>query len=483
MGNQYSVPGPNDVVILQYGNGFNCDCGPARFEASQAAADQRLLARGVRSDEVTAKIQELNVVVGKFRNPFCYIFPPLIAGMIVMVAIQISPFIGRRGGERDRMLSGFECPRGSFLTSEQDRLIWPTIAGDKRVCGKAAEYHAEYCDEASNKDCFDHLVNACCESNNRGSDNQCEWKRVCELHEAKDPVGNRCCAFYCCAEPNHRETKRWDMKGPHQISPEEANSEDHLEHCPMMHPHDRIFDLSGARSDLSRATAAERAALRAEPWFNETLTLVNYVGGTMDLGCQCNVLYDSEKWSPSCEKMLVAGDFRSKRKETHHDDGGPSFLDILRYMGGLIVFLFVAPGIYCLCIQRSKKIRIVKDFFADWVQRGIVQRVSYFPGSKHMQARVTLHLPPMNTNVMLVSNSNGHPGIQMAVVQQPLAPVIEPPRGGASDNMRGTIVMQGAAQPQIATGVVVSSSVPMLVPSQQSASGNQIAPMPVPTIK
>ena len=100
-----------------------------------------------------------------------------------------------------------------------------------------------------------------------------------------------------------------------------------------------------------------------------------------------------------------------------------------------------------------------------------------------MQARVTLHLPPMNTNVMLVSNSNGHPGIQMAVVQQPLAPVIEPPRGGASDNMRGTIVMQGAAQPQIATGVVVSSSVPMLVPSQQPASGNQIAPMPVPTIK
>merc|ERR1712196_734163 len=124
----------------------------------------------------------------------------------------------------------------------------------------------------------------------------------------------------------------------------------------MMHPHDRIFDLSGARSDLSGATAAETATLRAEPWFNETLTLVNYVGGTMDLGCQCNVHYDYEKWSPSCEKMLVAGDFRSERKEIRRDDGGP--------------------------------------FFPDWVQRGIVQRVSYFPGSKHVQARLTLHLPP-----------------------------------------------------------------------------------------
>ena len=192
----------------------------------------------------------------------------------------------------------------------------------------------------------------------------------------------------------------WDMKGPHQISPELAGSKEILQECPMMSPNDRIFDSSAGLWELSGENTDIGSSV--EPWFNETLTLDAYVRGSMDLGCQCSLRHDSQRYYPECEKMLVAGDFLSERRWDEPQAAGLSFLEILRYMGGGVVLPFVVPGIYCLCRQRSRKIRVVINFFEDWVQRGIVQRVSFFPGSKHTQGRLTLHLPPtnnaMNTN-------------------------------------------------------------------------------------
>lgn len=269
------------------------------------------------------------------------------------------------------------------------------------------------------------------------------------------------------------------MKGPHQISLERASSTESLSECPMMRPHDRIFDLP--------ENMTGGAKLRAEHWFNESLTLGTYVGGAMDLGCQCNVRYDSQEWYPTCKKMLVAGAFESERTlgEGHYDDHDgddkPSALDILRYMGGGVMLFFMVPGLYVFFHQRSAQIRKISNFFSDWMQRGIVQRVVYFPGSKHAQPRLTLHLPPTNTGMMAYSSQSGAPGIQMAVMQQPIvhAPVIQPSRGGESSNISGN----GVLHPQIATGVVVSSSAPVLVPHQQQTARNQVAPLPVPVAK
>ena len=141
MGNNHSLPGPNEIVLLQYGSGYGCDCGPARFEPSQAAGDERLLARGLTPEEVTAKIQELNVVMRNFRNPLLFILPPMFIGLIVFTTIQFGwIFVGPRRG---RMLSSFECPRGLPRTSNVDKLVWPMNEGDTRVCGEADKYHAE----------------------------------------------------------------------------------------------------------------------------------------------------------------------------------------------------------------------------------------------------------------------------------------------------------------------------------------------------
>ena len=94
---------------------------------------------------------------------------------------------------------------------------------------------------------------------------------------------------------------------------------------------------------------------------------------------------------------------------------------------------------------------MVAEFFADWVQRRIVQRVSYFPGGKHAQARLTLHLAHMN---------------------QPLP------------NAAGTVYGGAAVQMVVAQPVVLSSSMP--VATQQhygGASTSQVMPLPVPVPK
>lgn len=246
-----------------------------------------------------AKVQELNVVMGKFRNPLCFILPPMFIGLVAMTTIQLHPIFVGRGGERRQMMSSFECPRGMPRTSKEGKLIWPMNEGDTRVCGEADKYHAEYCNEANNKGCFDHLVDMCC-----GSNNQCKWKRACEHHEAKDPKGYKCCAFYCCGHSSGGNSM-WDMKGPHQISPEWAGSKESLEECPMMSPRDRIFHLSAGSWELSGENKTNGAMVRVEPWFNETLTLDAYVEGTMDLGCRCSLRLRFSKvlsilWKNAC---------------------------------------------------------------------------------------------------------------------------------------------------------------------------------------
>ena len=61
----------------------------------------------------------------------------------------------------------FECPGGMKRIPNVDKLIWATIAGDARSCGKADTYYTEYCNEASDKGCYDHLVKTCCDGTTR----------------------------------------------------------------------------------------------------------------------------------------------------------------------------------------------------------------------------------------------------------------------------------------------------------------------------
>ena len=61
----------------------------------------------------------------------------------------------------------FECPGGMKRIPNVDKLIWATIAGDARSCGAADTYYTEYCNEASDKGCYDHLVKTCCDGTTR----------------------------------------------------------------------------------------------------------------------------------------------------------------------------------------------------------------------------------------------------------------------------------------------------------------------------
>ena len=484
MGNHFpTAAGPNCIVLLQQGGGANGDCGPARFEADHAAADNRLLAR-VAPDEVREKITALNSEMRKFRNPCCFILPPLVLGLLVMVVIQIMPFVLPKIKDR-RLSSGLVCPRGLPRTTKVDKLIFPE-EDDIRKCGDADEIHDEYCSEATNKGCYDHLVRQCC-----GYDNACKGRRACERHEEDDPYANRCCNFYCCKDDTGTDERSepWDMKGPHLVEPPERMLQS--SECPLMSPGDRIFRLSGS--------AWEDPTLVSKPWFNETMTLGAYVQGgtwggkrqgpTIDLGCNCNVHKKDQELYPVCDNSIVTGDFRSERpehKDHEEDHGKPFALDILRYMGGGIVLIFLIPGLCCMCEQRKRKEQMVLEFFADWVQRGIVTRVHYFPGAKHAQARLTLHLP--YTSPSTTVHGGGGAAVQMVMVQQPGVHVIQPPRGvvgGGHGSAGGAI--QVFAQPgqqlqpvPVATDVVVSSQMPVM---QQTAAGNQVMPVAVPIPK
>lgn len=390
--------------------------------------------------------------------------------------------------------SSLICPSGQPRTTKKDKLIWPDIHGDKRSCGAADEYYRDYCNERENVGCYNHLVKMCC-----GQDNVCEGRRVCNLGEVHDPYGNNCCNFFCCTSSEDdagARTEPWDMKGPYLEDTGSHNSEGNSVgyHCPRMQPSDRIFHL----------TADAPLKLRAEPWFNESLNLSSYVQGVtwmgkqlgpvMNLGCNCDARHDSRppngpfenEWYAVCDKMIVTGRFRSERHMTEEDLDHDEFffLDILRYMGGLIVILFIIPGICCLARQRKRMQEMVTEFFADWVQRGIITRVSYFPGAKHSQARLTLHLPYtyMNSAMMTNPNSGTGAGVQMVMVQQPGAHMNQPYLGGALGGSVAHVVPQPGphAQPMPVARSVVVSTMPI---QQPNVVGNQVMPMVAPIDK
>jgi hypothetical protein len=495
MGNQFAPAAePNCIVLLQQGGGANGGCGPARFDPDHAAADTRLLAR-VAPDEVRAKITSLNSEMRRFRNPCCFILPAVLVGLLVMAAIQIAFFAIKGEESRRKLSSGLVCPRGLPRTTKVDKLIWPD-EDDRRKCGDADTIHDKYCSEAENKPCYEQLVRQCC-----GYDNACKGRRACERHEASDPYANSCCNFYCCKDDtgSDERSEPWDMKGPHWVESPHQSPE-----CLSMRPVDRIFRLSGSAWEDSKFKVSSN--LYAEPWFNETLSLGAYVQGgvwggkrqgpTMDLGCNCNVhKKNDQEWYAVCDKMIVTGDFRSERWPEGHEyesryEDEYFWLDILRYMGGGVVFIFLIPALCCMCEQRKRKQQMIVEFFADWVRRGIVVRVSYFPGSKHAQARLTLYLPPYTNPGIVMANGGGGAAVEMVLVPQAGAHVIQPPRGlvgGGGGNAGGAI--QVLAQPgqqlqriPVATDVVVSSNMMPLV--QQRAAGNQVVPVPVavPTI-
>jgi hypothetical protein len=446
MGQFPSPAGPNDVVILQYGGGQQCDCGPARFEPSQVAADNRLLSRGVSPEEVRAKFQDLSAKLRKFRNPLVFILLPLFIGLVLTFVLQLLPVLGHKSHKR-ALSASLVCPIGQPRTTKTDKLIWPDQKGDMRSCGQADEYVSEYCNKDKDEGCYNHIVRTCC-----GRDNACKGQRVCERHEVDDPFGNKCCNFYCCAEDKAQQGgESWDMKGPSWTT--EPPPE-----CPLMRPGDSIFRLSGGDWEDPDLITADGAKLYAAPWFNQTLTLGDYAKTPpMDLGCQCNVRHDSrnpnQRWFPTCSKMLVSGEFRSERhySERRDDDEPLSFLTVLRYMGGLIMFIFLIPGICLWKRQRDAKRKMVTEFFADWVQRRIVQRVSYFPGGKHAQARLTLHLA--------AGTVCGGAAVQMVVAQP---------------------VVLSSSMPVVTQPVVLSSSKPVATQQHHGdASTSQVMPFPV----
>lgn len=100
MGNLMPPPqGSQDIVVLQLGLGFHCDCGPPRFVAESAANDQRLLARKTQQD-VRAKFEALNNRAKKIKPPIYIILPWLITGLVVMVIFQVLPIM-RNQSEKD----------------------------------------------------------------------------------------------------------------------------------------------------------------------------------------------------------------------------------------------------------------------------------------------------------------------------------------------------------------------------------------------
>jgi len=88
--------GPQDIVVLQHGLGFHCDCGPPRFVAESAANDQRLLARKTQQD-VRAKFEALNDRAKTIKAPIYILLPWLITGLAAMVLFQVLPVMQNKG--------------------------------------------------------------------------------------------------------------------------------------------------------------------------------------------------------------------------------------------------------------------------------------------------------------------------------------------------------------------------------------------------
>ena len=195
-----------------------------------------------------------------------------------------------------------------------DKLIFPE-EDDIRKCGDADEIHDEYCSEATNKGCYDHLVRQCC-----GYDNACKGRRACERHEEDDPYANRCCNFYCCKDDTGTDERSepWDMKGPHLVEPPERMLQS--SECPLMSPGDRIFRLSGS--------AWEDPTLVSMPWFNETMTLGAYVQGGTWGGKRQALRGLSAQWkTPNACVTTVRPRYRPRRSPRCHRCRRPHHLN------------------------------------------------------------------------------------------------------------------------------------------------------------
>ena len=464
--------GPNDITVLQYGGGFQCDCGPPRYNITDVTSDNRLVGR-VTQSEIQQKFESLNVEIKKkIKNPLRYILPGLGVGLICMAIFQVLPIMNKR--------------------AEQDR--------------------RKERDPAS-------------------ATNTCEGRRVCSASEARDPYKNNCCSFYCCESSNEESgypkkdlRDYWDNSGPY-LGDGAAPID-----CPRMETTEKMFWLWGKGWDESTAKinatkSSTRRALNdgrddgkcsssgndccacdssigmsqctfSEPAtcdggfvarnreseegdckygcyprvvkINPTLTLGAYVADGMFLGCRCNIP-EGTPTKLACDKMIVQGKFDSMRKVDEHDehdeddedkDYGLSILDILRYMGGFVVFLCVLPGIILMCKQKEEARKFIIAFFDDWVRRGILTSCDYFPGTKHAQPRLILRCSPSPGGATVVAiGGGGTAGVVVPVVS--VVSVVDPSAGVQ----------------------MMPIEVPYEQQQQQQAFANQVMPMDVPTTK
>ena len=65
-----------------------------------------------------------------------------------------------------------------------------------------------------------------------------------------------------------------------------------------------------------------------------------------------------------------------------------------------MVLLCLIPGLVKMCKERTKLMEFSVEYWQDWVSRGLLVGVTYFPGSKHAQPSLTLHLPEAPPHVV-----------------------------------------------------------------------------------
>ena len=131
-------------------------------------------------------------------------------------------------------------------------------------------------------------------------------------------------------------------------------------------------------------------------------------------------------------------------------------MQIFRYSGGFVVLLSLIPGLVKMCKEKTKLMEFSVEYWQDWVSSGLLVGVTYFPGSKHAQPSLTLHLPEVPPRV-----------VGTAVVI-PVTTVAEPPTVGS-------VVGDGKGEDS-SSGVV--SDVPVPVPVLAANNGpNQVVPI------
>lgn len=85
-----------------------------------------------------------------------------------------------------------------------------------------------------------------------------------------------------------------------------------------------------------------------------------------------------------------------EHKSVMDDQVGTRFLKVLRLLRLFRVvmvgaFVWLVVGLLCVHRRRSALRQHVLSTLAHWIERGLV--VNYFQGTKHMQARITVHVP------------------------------------------------------------------------------------------